>query len=395
MKGPMLAFVVTSDRADPQVARLEQLLAKHGYTIVGKTAIDDVVGDPQLEAHRDSLVLVPSLGGAEVDVERVIRLAGQVTGRTFVIYVTDEISQAQYKALVRTGAADCVGWDSAMREIVEISQRVSASTPGATRQSAATPEARHVVISFLGTCGGSGNTTLALETAACLATAKGKDARSVAIVDLNFERSVMADYLDLMPRLDIDQVMRNPQRLDRYMLDIFTSKHASTLDMFASAAEHVDASTINADVVFALLEHITDLYDIVVLDLPPYRARWVDLVLKDSDLVFVTGLYSVPSVKQVMHELKHLNDLELAPDQVAVIANQCRTTLFGSVLRDGNIDGVLAGRRVLYVQQDWSFALDCVNAGVSMVLSKPRRGICRDIRKIADAALAVRPKPTP
>jgi len=391
----MLAFVVTSDRTDPQVARLEQLLAKHGYMIVGKTAIDDVASDPQLEAHRDSLVVVPSITGQEVDVERVIRLAGQVAGRAFVIYVADDITQAQYKSLVRTGAADWVGWESAMREIVEISQRVSASTPGASRQGAATPEARHVVISFLGTCGGCGNTTLALETAACLATAKGKDARSVAIVDLNFERSVMADYLDLMPRLDIAQVMRNPQRLDRYMLDIFTSKHASTLDMFASADDHIDASAIDGGVVFALLEHITDLYDIVVLDMPPYRARWVDPVLKDSDLVFVTGIYSVPSVKQMMHELKHLNELELAPEQIAVIANQCRTTPFGGVLRDGNIDGVLAERRVLYVQQDWPFALDCVNTGVSMVLSKPRRGICRDIRKIGDTALAVRPKVTP
>lgn len=394
MTGPVLAFVVTSDRADSQVARLEQLLTKHGYEIVGKTAIDDVVGDPLLQAHRDSLVLVPSLPGQEVDVEHVIRLAGQVAGRAFVIYVADEIPQTQYKALVRTGAADWVGWDSAMREIIELSQRVSSSLPSAARPSA-TPEAQHIVVSFLGTCGGSGNTTLALETAACLASLKGKDARSVAIVDLNFQRSVMAEYLDLVPRLDVAQVIRNPQRLDRYMLDIFTSKHASTLDMFASADGGIDICAIDRGVVFALLEQITDLYDIVILDMPPYRTAWVDAVLKDSDLVFVTGLYTVPSVKQVIAELKHMSERELAPEQTAVVVNQCKTTPFGGIAHDSNIDNVLAGRRVLYVQQDWAYALDCVNTGVSMVQSKPRRGICRDIKKIGDAVLAVRPKVAP
>lgn len=390
----MLAFLVTSDRADPQVARLEQLLAKHGYEIVGKTTIDEVAGDPQLEARRDSLVLVPSLPGREVDVEHVIRLAGEVAGHAFVIYVADEIPQAQYKALVRTGAADWVGWDSAMREIIELSQRVGSNVPTASRHSA-TPEAQHMVVSFLGTCGGSGNTTLALETAACLASLKGKDARSVAIVDLNFQRSAMADYLDLVPRLDIAQVVRNPQRLDRYMLDIFTSRHASTLDMFACADDGVDICAIDGGVVFALLEQITDLYDIVVLDMPPYRIPWVDAVLKDSDLVLVTGLYSVPSVKQIIAETKHLSERELAPEQVAVVVNQCKTTAFGGIAHDVNIDGVLSGRRVFYVQQDWPFALDCVNTGVSMVQSKPRRGICRDIKKIGDAVLAVRPKVTP
>ncbi len=390
----MLAFIVTPDRSDPQVARLEQLLGKHGYAIEGKAAIDDVIDDPQLQAHRDSLVLVPSIAGQEVDVERVIWLAGRLAGRAFVIYVADDIGQAQYKSLVRTGAADWVGWDSAMREIVEISQRMGSGTPVSTRQST-TPEAQHVVVSFVATCGGSGNTTLALESAAYVAGLKGKDVRSVAIVDLNFQRSVMADYLDLVPRLDIGQVVRNPQRLDRYMLDIFTSKHASTLDMFASANDDIDPCAIDGGVVFALLEQITDLYDIVVLDMPPYRIPWVEPVLKDSDLVFVTGLYSVPSVKQVMHEVKRMSELELAPEQIAVIVNQCRTTPFGGVAHDSNIDAVLAGRRVLYVQQDWPFALDCVNTGVSMVQSKPRRGICRDLRKIGDTVLTVRPKVTP
>lgn len=387
----MLAFLVTSDRTESRVLRLEQFLGKHGYTIVGKTTLDEVESDAALQAHRDSLVVVPGLGNETKVVEPIIRLAGKLAGRAFVVYVADEISQADYKALIRTGSGDCVGWDSAMREIVEISERMR-SRPPETGRGGASAETPRVVASFVGTSGGSGNTMLALETAAGLAAARSKTGCRVAIVDLNFQRSVMADYLDLEPRLDIAQVLRDPKRLDRYMLDIFTSKHESTLDMFASASSAIDLCAIDGRVVFSLLEQITELYDVVVLDLPSWRVPWTDAIMKDSDLVFVTGLYSVPSVKQIIYELKRSSELELAPEQLCVVINQCRTNSFGSIVHESNIDNVLAGRRIFYVQQDWSFALECVNTGVSMVQSKRKRGICRDIGKIADAVLAVRAK---
>lgn len=393
MSGPKLAFVVTSAQTDPQVARLGQLLTMHGYTVVGRAVIEDVVEDPQLEGQGDALVLVPSIGNPDSTADNLVYFAERLAGRAFVVFVSNEISHAQYKALVRTGAADCVGWDSALREIVEISERAH-SRSAQRSQPSATPDARHVVVSFLGTSGSNGSTTLALETAAALVTARGKVARRVAIVDLNFQRSVMADYFDVTPRLDIGEVTRNPQRLDRYLLDIFTSKHGSGLDIFASDNRTMDLCAIDGRVVFSLLEYITDLYDIVVLDMPSYRTAWVDAVLKSSDLVLVTGIYSVPSAKQIVYELKHLTELELGPDHMAVVINRCQTNALGGISHDGNIEGVLAGRRIFHVREDRAFALECVNTGVSMVQTKPSRAICRDIKKLQDAILAVQAKVT-
>lgn len=390
----MLAFVVKPDQADPEVARLEQLLEKHFYKIIRKDTIEAAIEDPKLRAHTDSLVLIPAAGAFQGDVERIIGLASQFTGHAFVIYVADEISQPHYKALVRTGVADCVSWNSAMREIVEISRRTQVRAPepvlpGTKSKSPPT------VISFAGTSGGSGNTTLAIETGICLASLKGKDTRRVAVVDLDLQRTVMADYLDLSPRLDIAELVRNPQRLDGYMLDIFTSKHPSNLDIFACVSSDIDICAIDGSVIFSLLDHLMDRYETILLDMPRYRMAWLDGVLTNSDLVFVTGRYSVPSVKQIVRELKHLGELKLAPERVGVIVNHCQKQFFGSVLRNSGIDMVLANQRVFYVQHDPSFALDCVNMGASMVQTNRRRGICRDIKKISEAVVAVRPRVTP
>jgi pilus assembly protein CpaE len=394
MPESMLAFVVKPDQADPEVARLEQLLAKHGYAVVRKDTIEAAIGDPKLKAHTDSLVLVPATGTCQVDVERIIGLAGQFMGHAFVIYVADEISQAHYKALVRTGVADCVSWNSAMREIAEISRHARAGAPGPARPGATGGSAR-TVVSFAGTSGGAGNTTLALETGICLASLKGKDARRTALVDLDFQHSVMADYLDLSPRLDIAELVRNPQRLDRYMLDIFTSKHPSNLDIFACANSNIDFCAIDGSVVFSLLDQLNERYDTVLLDAPRCWTAWLDGVLRNSDLVFVTGRYSVPSVKQIAHALKHLRELKVGREHAAVIINQCQKHFLGGIVRNSDIDAVLAGQRLFYVQQDSSFALECVNTGASMVQTNPRRRICRDIKKISEAVLAVRPRVTP
>jgi pilus assembly protein CpaE len=394
MPEPMLAFVVKPDQADPEVALLEQLLKKHGYAIVRKDTIEAAIGDPKLKAHTDSLVLIPAIGICQADVERVMALAGQITGHAFVIYVADEISQAHYKALVRTGVADCVSWNSAMREIAEVSRRAHAGAREPARPGA-TGGPPHTVVSFAGTSGGAGNTTLALETGICLASLKGKDARRTALVDLDFQRSVMADYLDLSPRLDIAELVRNPQRLDKYMLDIFTSKHPSNLDIFACANGNIDFCAIDGSVVFSLLDQINERYDTVLLDAPRCWTAWLDGVLMNSDLVLVTGRYSVPSVKQIAQELKHLRELKLGPEHAGVIINQCQKHFLGGVVRNSGIDAVLAGQRLFYVQQDSSFALECVNTGASMVQTNPRRRICRDIKKISEAVLAVRPRVMP
>jgi pilus assembly protein CpaE len=388
----MLAFVVNGGQPDRRIPVLEQLVAKLGYVISRKDTIAAVVNDPALKGNSDSLVLIPVTESSPVNVELVIGLASQFKGRAFAIYVTDEISQADYKALIRTGAADCVSWESANGEIFEICHRRHHS--GAVKP-AGPGGPNHTVICFRGTGGGAGNTTLALETGVFLASQKDEDARRVAIVDLDFQRSVICDYVNLTPQLDIADFIRNPQRLDKYMLEIFTSKHPSGLDLFACAHGNIDYGTGDVSAIFSLLDQLAEHYDTVLLDVPGCRTGWLDRVLTNSDFVFITGRYSVPSVKQIAHELKNLRQLGIEAQNLGVIINWCQRSLFGSIVRKSDVESALAGQRIFYVQEDQSFALDCINVGNSMAAAGSMRGICRDIKKISEAAAAVRSRVTP
>jgi pilus assembly protein CpaE len=389
----MYAYVVNCGHPDRRAALLEQLLEKLGYVISRKDTFWELVNDPSLKAQTDTPVLILAAEGSQTNAAEVIGLANKLKGRAFVIYVADEISQADYKALVRTGVADCVGWDSAHAEISEIWQRKQA---GGAKIAPSSAEAGrpHIVVGFLGTAGGVGNTTMALETGIYLASLKGENARRTAVIDLDFQRSVMCDYVNLPARLDMANFIRNPQRLDPYMLDIFTSKHQSGLDILACENNDADYSSMDGSAVFSLLDQLTERYDTVLLDAPRWRLAWLAQVLMNSDFVFVTGRYSVPSVKQIAYELRQLRALELPWDRVGVIINWCQTNLFGGILHTSAIQSVLANQRVFYVRQDSAFALERVNIGSSIAEAGYKRGMCRDIKTISEAICAMAPRVT-
>ncbi|MCI0597982.1 MAG: hypothetical protein L0Y60_00405, partial [Beijerinckiaceae bacterium] len=159
---------------------------------------------------------------------------------------------------------------------------------------------------------------------------------------------------------------------------------------FACENNGEDYSAIDGGALFSLLDQLTDRYHTVILDGPCCRAAWFDRVLTNSDFVFVTGRYSVPSVKQIAHALKHLHELGLERETTGVIINWCRKSLLGGIVRKSDIDAALAGQRMFFVQQDSAFALDCVNVGASMIQTGGMHGICRDLKKVSEAVRAVR-----
>src|SRR5215211_4994289 len=83
-------------------------------------------------------------------------------------------------------------------------------------QNGGTSEA--TIYTFLPASGGVGLTTLAIETAMQLLKGDGGQKASTCLVDLDFQHGSCCDYLDLEPRLDLDEIEPRPDRLDRQLL---------------------------------------------------------------------------------------------------------------------------------------------------------------------------------
>src|SRR6202011_811007 len=134
---------------------------------------------PEISSGNTELVhvifLAPSNDATYVDL--LVRTAENYRRRIFFILVSDEISGSDYKRLMRSGGADWVSANAPAQEILDIIVR-----PAAGSDVAVTERARPVLVSFVPSAGGVGNSTLAIEVAMQLRTGKATANRRVCLI---------------------------------------------------------------------------------------------------------------------------------------------------------------------------------------------------------------------
>jgi pilus assembly protein CpaE len=294
----------------------------------------------------------------------------------FLILISDDISANDYKRLVRTGGADWVSASAIPQEILDIMSRQRAGG-----QAMSARRARPVVVSFVPSAGGVGNTTLALEMSAHLTTSKATANRRICIVDLDFQNSHVCDYLDIEPRLQIQEISSNPERLDDQLFDIFVSRHSSGLHVFAAPRTNFNFCDLNVAALDRLFDMISTRYDLIVIDLPVPWFGWTSQVIAGSDGVVVTGINTIPSLRQMAETVAAVRDACGASGQIAVAVNRCEHRLMGGIARRQHVEKVLGREKVFYVRSD-PMMVQSINTGTPMALTNAARKASKEIASL-------------
>jgi pilus assembly protein CpaE len=303
----------------------------------------------------------------------------------FLILIGDDISIDDYKRLARTGGAEWVSTNAGPQEILDIISRRQ------TRLANARPErspARSVAISFIPSAGGVGNTTLAVEAGIYLKTTKTTRAHSVCLIDLDFQCSNGCDYLDIEPRLQIQEISTNPERLDAQLFDIFVSHHISGLDVFAAPRTKFDYCNLAVSALDNLFTIAASRYDLILVDLPVTWFQWTSNVIAASDAALVVGLNTVPGLRQIAETLAAVRAIPNAPERVVVAVNRCQRRLVGRIARRQHVETALPSEQVLYVGEEPG-AIESINVGTPMALKNSYRSIGKDIAALADFCASV------
>src|SRR5438046_4585368 len=117
------------------------------------------------------------------------------------------------------------------------------------------------IYTFLPAAGGVGLTTLAIETAMLLLKGENGQKTSTCLVDLDFQHGSCCDYLDLEPRLDLDEIEPRPDRLDRQLLEVMLSEHPSGLKVIAAPSRPAEMRSFDFEVVTRLVALVSPLLD--------------------------------------------------------------------------------------------------------------------------------------
>ena len=332
-----------------------------------------------IEAARP-IVLVADPASDRTLGEAVVQFAAKESGHAFLVYVSDSIEPDTYKRLVRTQAGDWTKWDLLQNEISELVKRVSsAELIGSSAK----------IISFYPSKGGVGNTTLAIEIAISIASARNRKNAKIALLDLNFEGGSLADALDIEARFDIHEIASHPERLDNQLIDVFTSRYSDWLDVFATPLRKTNSGEIAPQIVFAVLDLLASRYDVILIDIPNQHLMWSDNLLLGSDAVVVSGLSTVPALKQLAGKLARLDVLKISPNKTAIVVNQCEKTILGQIVRRKEISHALPDRRLFFVRDDVATVRAAANIGRPLMELSGGSNVSKDIRKLADWIAAV------
>ena len=151
---------------------------------------------------------------------------------------------------------------------------------------------------------------------------KSRD-RRVCLLDLDLQTSHVCDYLDIEPRLQMQEIVNDSSRLDAQLFGLFVSNHSSGVDVIAAPRSRQDLLQLNLGALEALFGKIAPQYDLLMIDLPPQWSSWTPQIVSVCDLAVITGLNTVPGLRQVASTLEAVRTVERVPNQITVVLNRC------------------------------------------------------------------------
>jgi pilus assembly protein CpaE len=347
-----------------------------------------------LEVAGATVVVVDFDAGRDDEMQALSRLMARVGAWPPVIAVTQSFDENVARTLLQMRIADFLVKPVAPIDLVRACARVAKGPAGGAEPTEAQ------IYTFLPAVGGAGVTTLAIQTAMLLLNSGGPRIKpSTCLVDLDFQHGAVADYLDLEPRLNLAEVEPRPDRLDRQLLEIMLSYHASGLAVVAAPNRPAEMRSFDSDVVTRLLDLVSTNFDYVVFDMPHTWFSWTDNVLLGSNKLFVVSETTVPALRHAKHLVAAIKERLGDGPKPQVIVNRFQQRMFSSGLRRTDLEQTLGDAFAALIPNDYALVREAIDRGVPLDEVKPGNKITAQLKKLvvdsAPAKPAADAKPAP
>lgn len=224
---------------------------------------------------------------------------------------------------------------------------------------------RHMVLSFLGTKGGTGTTTLAVNCAAELHRVSGQP---TVIADLKAGTGDVGLYLGVRSRFTLLDLLDQVSVLAPEALPEVLARHACGIHVLPGAADSARPGPADAGDIERALDVLRRVYAFVVIDAGSTLGPAAAAVLRASDEVHLVANPDVPCLRN-LHRLRDLVRLAGVPDdRVRHVLNR---TSGGEVVPLRELEEAL-GRHIDHrFTSDYRTVAAALNAGVPVSTLRP------------------------
>ena len=321
-----------------------------------------------------TVVIIDIDASRNEEMQALERLMMRTGGVPPVVVITQSFDAAAARSLLQMRVADFLVKPVQPLELVRTCARVARANV------AETTEAQ--IYTFIPSVGGAGVTTLAIQTALLLLNSGQRVRPTVCLVDLDFQHGACADYLDLEPRLDLKEIEPRPERLDRQLLEIMLSHHASGLEVIAAPNRPAEMRSFDPDMVTRLLDLVSSHFDYVVIDMPRTWFSWTDSVLLGSNRPFIVSEMTVPSIRQAKALVAAIRERLGDGPQPRVIVNRFEQRMFDPGLKKTDIEQALGDDFAGTIPNNYRLVREAIDRGVPLEEVKAGNNISTQLKKL-------------
>jgi pilus assembly protein CpaE len=331
------------------------------------------------QSHPDVVVI-----SLDSDQNKALTLIGQLAAEAPDLPILAISARGDGQAILqalRSGAREFLTAPVVLEELLKALQRLQRThTNGTSRQGESSPlRQESQVIAVLGSRGGVGCTSLAVNLGASLAQAS---AHSVALVDLDLALGDADVALDLTTDYTLADVALNVDRLDMQFLKRSLSKHSSGLSLLPHPVQMEDAALIREDHLQRVIGLLRASYTHLLLDLSKSVSPTDLTALRMADVILLVAQLELSSLRNVVRMLMTLgNDVALG-NKVQVVINRVGLDYDISLKKAEET----IGKPIFWqIPNEPRTVLEARNQGVPLVQHAPRSKVQLSIAGLAQA----------
>lgn len=227
------------------------------------------------------------------------------------------------------------------------------------------------IISVVGSKGGVGTTTIAVNLAVTMALAKKE--LSVALVDMNILFGEIPMLLNISPKYHWGDIMKNMDRLDEFFLSNILSIHSSGVHVLPSPRYLENHPIPSPSAITVMMDLMTSKYDYIIVDLGQSLNETALSILFRSEIVQIVTIQSLPCLSNTNRLIKSFTDFaDIDKEKITIVLN--RYFKKGMVTLENAQEGI--GKKMSWViPNDYITTMSAINSGKPLYQVAPKSQI--------------------
>jgi pilus assembly protein CpaE len=350
-----LSAVITT--SDPEFrSTITSLLRSSGLSI-------GLIDERHASGTWPDLAVVDIRSGSTSSVEAIERLRASWPS-TSIFAVAGSAEPDQILRAMRAGANEYLAWPFEDTGAMLADSFHTALKRTVDRNRPAKDNARSgVTLSFFGSKGGVGTTTLAVNSAIDIARLSK---RPTLIVDLHQFVGEVALFLGVRPRFTLIDALDNLHRIDQEFVRELVVRHKSGLDILAGGDQIDRPNSHDVAAVEQLLQMLARSYDFIVIDAGTLTGAVSDVAVFAADTIYLVANPDIASVRNAHRIVDRLDQLGAGKERLRILLNRMSEQ---HQIGPKQIETTLGHSLHMMFPSDYSVVSAAMNSGVPLTLT--------------------------